>query len=550
MRELLLLLVLAAMLHASVAAAAIRNGPYLQAVTTGSVIVTWETDGSSTGAVEYGLDPSMPLSEPTAGAANVHAVELAGLSASSLYHYRVTTSEGDSADHTFLTAPLPSEPLEFVVVGDTRTNHGDHEDVMSRIAAQVGHPPLAINTGDLVEDGGDLGQWQDFFSIEAGLLSETVMHALPGNHDDSNNYANWDLYFTAPDEYGGNNHYYGFDYGNVHFTVIDTQADFTPGSAQYNWIEADLQAASQDPDVDHLFAAGHWPAYSSGAHGIADEDEWGQVRDHLQPLFEQYGVKIYWCGHDHHYERGEVNGITYIVTGGGGAPADLGDFLPDELNDLIDALGLSDPTLLYGDLVELIPGWQLWMQLLGMPYSGNDWKITGYMLNHFVHVQIAGGYFLAEVWDKDGTLLDTWSYGAQDPAETDDDGDGYTENQGDCDDGDAAVHPDAAEDCGDGIDNDCDGAVDGADDDCGGDDDAADDDAADDDAADDDAADDDAADDDAADDDAADDDPGPHDDDGAPAGCGCSSATRASAAPGWLVLLTATLLVRQARRRR
>ena len=158
------------------------------------------------------------------------ATGLTGLSPSSLYHYRISTSEGVSADYSFLTAPTSTEPLEFVVVGDTRTNHGDHEDVMAQILAQVGHPPMIVNTGDLVEDGGNTGEWWDFFDIEHEIVANGALHALPGNHDDSGNYANWDMLFTAPDAYGGNNHYYGYDYGNVHFTIIDTQDDFTPGA--------------------------------------------------------------------------------------------------------------------------------------------------------------------------------------------------------------------------------------------------------------------------------------------------------------------------------
>ncbi len=41
--------------------------------------------------------------------------------------------------------------------------------------------------------------------------------------------------------------------------------------------------------------------------------------------------------------------------------------------------------------------------------------------------------------------------------DTDDDGDGYTENEDDCDDADSDIHPGANEICGDGTDQDCDG---------------------------------------------------------------------------------------------
>ncbi len=45
---------------------------------------------------------------------------------------------------------------------------------------------------------------------------------------------------------------------------------------------------------------------------------------------------------------------------------------------------------------------------------------------------------------------------------TDDDGDGYSEVQGDCDDTDHLIHPLAVEICSDGVDNNCNGAMDGA----------------------------------------------------------------------------------------
>jgi hypothetical protein len=48
--------------------------------------------------------------------------------------------------------------------------------------------------------------------------------------------------------------------------------------------------------------------------------------------------------------------------------------------------------------------------------------------------------------------------GERDPFERDDDGDGFSENQGDCDDSDPAIHPERPDECN-GLDDDCDGVL-------------------------------------------------------------------------------------------
>jgi len=115
--------------------------------------------------------------------------------------------------------------------------------------------------------------------------------------------------------------------------------------------------------------------------------------------------------------------------------------------------------------------------------------------------------------------------------EMDADGDGFTSDE-DCDDDDPHTYPGGIELCDDGIDNDCDGATDAQDTDCGG--------TGDDDTGDDDDDDDDVI----GDDDSA----GPAGDDDGASGCGCRTATGQGAvtATGGLLLL-GLLLARRLR---
>jgi len=129
-----------------------------------------------------------------------------------------------------------------------------------------------------------------------------------GNHESGATY--WKRYWPEPFQSGGL--YWSFDYGPMHVTMIDQYTPYTPGSAQYNWIKADLAASTKT----WKFVVFHEPGWSSGG-GHANSTT---IQQDLQPLFQQYGVAMAISGHNHYYARASVNGVTELTVGGGGAP--------------------------------------------------------------------------------------------------------------------------------------------------------------------------------------------------------------------------------------
>jgi hypothetical protein len=112
-------------------------------------------------------------------------------------------------------------------------------------------------------------------------------------------------YFTLP----GNNRYYEFVEGPVHFFVLDSDPHepdgIGKGSTQYTWF-VEAVAHSKAPFKVVYF---HHPPYSSGPHGDNKKMQWD---------FKALGVDLVLRGHDHNYERILQDGFTYIVNGIGG----------------------------------------------------------------------------------------------------------------------------------------------------------------------------------------------------------------------------------------
>lgn len=198
-------------------------------------------------------------------------------------------------------------PYRFAVYGDTRTGIDRHRKVCEAIAPYL--PSFVINTGDLVEAGNDPALWTSFFRSAQPILETSAYVPAEGNHDGHN--AIWETVFKLPYAIG---YSYSYKLPGSKVIVLDTDIDFKPGSVQYTWLTNELAGST----VDWKIVAFHRPPYSSSYHSMDPETR--TLQESLVPALEKYRVNLVLNGHDHLYERYEKSHVTYITTGGGGAP--------------------------------------------------------------------------------------------------------------------------------------------------------------------------------------------------------------------------------------
>jgi tartrate-resistant acid phosphatase type 5 len=127
-----------------------------------------------------------------------------------------------------------------------------------------------------------------------------------GNHDWTTDSAQaYFDYFSLP----GNERYYDFTWGPLHFFALNSDSREPDGvgrsSAQAAWLK-DALAGSSSP---WKIVYGHYPPFSSGYYGDTDWMNWP---------FAEWGADVVLSGHDHTYERLEVEGVLYFVVGIGG----------------------------------------------------------------------------------------------------------------------------------------------------------------------------------------------------------------------------------------
>jgi 3',5'-cyclic AMP phosphodiesterase CpdA len=305
-----------------------RAGPYLVQLAPGRFSVNFVAESKKRPRVQWWLASEGAPGSPSDEAAlkEVKARRSGGLWTASFgpqpqgqrIGYRIVLDGHTSKPYHFRSGPRPGKPFRFIVYGDTRTYHLVHWRVIQAMSRH--DADFVIHTGDLVENGGVEEEWLTFFSIIRPMAAGAPFFPAFGNHDISSNGLFRRFFLFEQDESVSgpdaqpDQRYYVRDWGRLRIVVIDPEVEYRAGSPQYQYLERALAEAVKREMF--IVMATHKPPYSSGSHG-----SYAPMREVIDDLGLRFGVELVVSGHDHNYERvKDRDGMTLVVTGGGGAP--------------------------------------------------------------------------------------------------------------------------------------------------------------------------------------------------------------------------------------
>jgi hypothetical protein len=331
--------------------------PYLQlgqAKTEGTLQLLWHTDDvDAAWAVEHRTKGEDAWQKDTVDAGRRVAVSgvaphriyrgtFASLKPGSTFEYRVKRGDSVVFAAEGKARKSVSQPFRFVAFGDIGA--GTSEQKPLAYQAYLAKPDLVVVPGDIVYENGRISEYRERFWPAynddvatpmggAPLLRTSLFVAAPGNHDtDARDldkfpdglayYLYWDQPLNGPlasegtafvprltasdanrapfvaaagDAYPRMTNF-SFDYGNAHWTFIDSNpyVDWTDRTLP-EWIERDL--ASSHSATWH-FVVFHHPGFNSAREHYEQQ----QMRA-LAPILEAGKVDIVFNGHVHNYQR-------------------------------------------------------------------------------------------------------------------------------------------------------------------------------------------------------------------------------------------------------
>jgi hypothetical protein len=220
------------------------------------------------------------------------------------------------------------QELRILVYGDMRfTDPANTQDTNPRarkwLAEKVAtaHADAMLITGDIPFHGSDPRDWEVFEREASSWARGARVYPTVGNHElrlkPRAGQVNWAAAFP---QLKGNS-FYSVLLGNVFIINLNSTEPMWPTGDQADWLRAQLDHIPAQ--ADFVILQMHIPLIAdTQSEFIANipAPEGVALRTYLEAralTVRQKFIAVY--GHIHNYERFEFNGITHIISGGGGA---------------------------------------------------------------------------------------------------------------------------------------------------------------------------------------------------------------------------------------
>jgi hypothetical protein len=326
------------------------RGPYLQNATHNSMIACWRTSSMDISKILYGtsLNYSDTITDTVLMAE--HSINVTGLHPYTKYYYAICSSDGilqgDTANYFFTTPDSnTNERIRIWAMGDF--GNGAPEQQETRQAYYNYTDSVYTNIFLMLGDNAyTVGSDEDytvhiFKNNYEDILKKSVVYSTCGNHElltstDFNQTGPYYDIFSFPKngEAGGlpsgNEAYYSFNYGNIHFVCLESNVD-SFGQANLSnmltWLDSDLAVNNKKWTIAYF----HFPPLSKGYHDSDHNMTEIWCRQNINPVLEKYNVDLVLGGHSHDYER------SHLLKGHFGLSTTLADSM------IIDSTGGVPP---------------------------------------------------------------------------------------------------------------------------------------------------------------------------------------------------------------
>ncbi|MDY3974872.1 MAG: metallophosphoesterase family protein [Veillonella caviae] len=276
---------------------------------------------------------------------HIYRAKLENLKPNMDYEYSVGSNTSVANWHD-LSTKISTDFTALVFPDSQSSDYSGWKSLLKTAYAQNPKVAFFVNMGDLVDNGESSYQLEEWFDAVEPMLETVPFAGVTGNHE----YYSLDWKFKSPTAFdqffrfdsqalltGANKSdnpkdmsrraFYSYDYGDVHFVVLNTQFQEMDESyreevaqEQLAWLKQDLANTSKQWKVVFMHRD---PFRYPHTKNPNIEPGFSDMGDMFMPIFDEYKVDLVLSAHYHMYRRrGHVedfkrsdSGPYYIITG-------------------------------------------------------------------------------------------------------------------------------------------------------------------------------------------------------------------------------------------